>query len=295
MMSADEKVVRHIHCSVINNEKLEYMRQAIVILSWILFSNITFSQIQNEEFDNWILIDTLGESYQDLINWETNNVNLGNGFATVPNFEIIEGNDTGVSITSNHQGIDGLSSGRISQTISSVNLVNINYRSKCDSLFDFGACVVNILDSANNIIYTDSLKQEESSYSDKVISINDLALNGSEIITVEFVAFGQLGEFETFQAYSEFNLLSVNSEYMTSTNDQYYNNSTVVYPNPFSEYINFQTKSDMPIDYELFGLDGSTVKIGSGNNVQTTEIATGQYLIRISQGQEVSIKQIVKR
>lgn len=271
------------------------MKPTIILVSWILFTNISYSQFQNEEFDHWILIDTLGQSYQDLINWETNNVNLGNGFATAPNFKIIEDNDTGVSVTSSHQGIDGLSSGKVSQSINSLNLLSISYLSKCDSIYDFGACVVNVYDYTDNLVYTDSIKQVESNYTTKVIDINELELNNSEKLTVEFVAFGQLGEFEDFQAYSEFKILGVTSDYLTKTTDEPINNTVEVFPNPFGEYFSIKCKSTEPVKYEIIDIYGKIVKAGTGHNISANELAPGQYLLRIIEGEEIAIKQIIKQ
>ena len=272
-----------------------YMKQIILIAGLVMSANFSFGQILNDEFDNWILVDTLGQSYQDLVGWETNNGNLGNGFATSPNLQISENNDAGVAITTNHQGIDGLSSGRIKQTITAFQLVDISYFSKCDSVFNQGACVVNIYDSADQLIYTDSIKQVEVNYTVKSIDVSLLALNNSNELTVEFVAFGQLGEFEEFQAYSEFNLLRVNSNYISSNIELNGTKSIGVYPNPFHEIVNLEIKNDMLAQYNLFDSKGRLIRNGIGNRIETVELVSGIYFLEVLTGDEAFVERIIKQ
>ena len=264
-------------------------------MALLAYANVQYAQILNEEFDNWTTTSNMGQPYEDLEDWDTNNENVIGGFATAPNIEISVNGDKGVSLTTTYQGIDGHYSGIISQTISTYNLVKIEYLSKCDSIFDQGACVVNIYDSSNTIVYTDSLKQKEANYTVKTIDISTLSLSNSAILKVEFIAFGQLGSFEDFQAYSEFNLLHVKSKYLSNTLDTKLSNAVTVYPNPFDDIINFEVADVNTTEYQLLSVDGSLIKQGTGRSISTVDLAKGQYLLKVLYGGDIRIKRIIKQ
>ncbi len=256
-------------------------------------SKIQFGQIRNGEFDNWETIDSSGQPYQDLVGWDTNNEGNGFGFAVTASFEIIENNDAGVEITASYSGLDGLYSGIISQTIDFKGLVEINYLSKCDSIYERGACVVNIYDASDDIIYTDSIMQVETNYTTKSIDVSQLSLDNSDVITVEFRAFGQQGMWEDFQAYSEFNLLSVNANYISNSLDE---NLTIIktYPNPFDKEIVIEVEDNKLIHYKLFDSQGTLVKTGFDNTISTIDLVNGHYVLEVINGLEVYTKQFIK-
>lgn len=264
-----------------------------VILFILLVIGDLKAQIVNSEFDNWVTIDTSGQPYEDLLNWETNNEGLGNGFATTPNIRIVEGNDIGVSLTTGYNGIDGSYSGIISQIINTDKLLNIEYLSKCDSIFERGACIVNIYDETEALIFTDSLKLKESEYSIKNIDISDLSNLQSETIRIEFSAFGQIGAFEPFQAYSEFNLLKVDANYITSTYSQLSSQITLV-PNPFSDQITIQENFNSKMQFHLFDSSGQLITKGNKYKIDTRTLDSGVYLIQIHLENEIITKRMIK-
>jgi hypothetical protein len=250
------------------------MKQIILFIGLISFSNIQYGQILNGEFDDWVLIEGNGQPYQDLVSWQTNNENDG-GLATTPNVEIIVNNDTGVAITTNYHGMDGKYSGKIKQTINTEKVKSISYLSKCDSIFDYGACVVNIYDAANNLTYTDSIKQKETSYSIKVIEMDSLSLDDSDMMTIEFVAYGQIGFFEEFQAYSEFNVLRVEAELVLNISETKKVSTLNVYPNPALDILN--------IDLEV-GFKGNIIITNtSGEDIYNHQVSDASLLLDVSE------------
>lgn len=265
----------------------------IIILVSIAFSKLN-GQIVNNEFDNWVTIDTLGEPYEDLISWYTNNENSWNGLANNPNLKIFDGNDIGVSITASYGGIDGSYSGMISQIINIENLIDITYLSKCDSISDRGACVVNLYDESEMLIYTDSIKNKEAAYSEKKIDIIPLISSPSVLIRIEFKAFGQSGPFEPYQAYSEFNLLNVNSNY-TSNTTNLHNNDILVTPNPFKTKIQIEIPDKLNYNgYKIYSLSGKLIMNGITTKIQTDKLQNGIYFIEVNTKNENFVRKIIK-
>ena len=225
------------------------MKYTICIIFGIIISSSLNGQLLNGEFDNWTTIDTSGQAYDDLTEWYTNNNNSSGGAANTPNIRIIEGNDIGVSLSTSSLGLDGIYSGVISQWIDTDRLLDISYLSKCDSIYEGGACRVNIYDELNQLIYSESLSTPESVYSSKSIYVSQLPNLQSGLIKIEFEAFGHLGFFEPFQAYSKFNLLNVNANYI-STTSSLSEGDFKVYPNPFNSKISLDIKNKS-IEYYL--------------------------------------------
>lgn len=258
------------------------------------FGTIQYGQIINNEFDNWILIETGGQPYLDLVSWQTNNTNSTvTSLATTPSFKITVNGDNGVSVITDFQGIDGISSGHISQTISTGELNKINYFSKCDSIYERGACVVNIYNAANNIIFTDSIKQKEIEYSNKTIEINELSLNESDLIKIEFVGFGSLGPWEEFQAYSEFNILNVKADYISKTKELKQVERLKIYPNPFSNIIQIEANKKIP-KYNLYCSTGTLIEEGLGRTLDLSNLTNGLYFLEIIMGDINQIEKIIK-
>jgi len=250
-------------------------------------------QILNSEFDSWTSIDTSGQPYLDLTEWDTNNVGKGNGLATTPNKRIQEGNDNGVSIASRFEGTDGLYSGTISQTITIDKLTFIEYLSKCDSIYEKGSCVVNIYSDNEYLIFTDSIKVEEINYSTKRISLANLQNTQTQNIKIEFKAFGQIGQWEPFQAYSEFNLLKVEANYISSTN-RFESETVNTFPNPFNSSIDISTNDNQKVKYQLINSRGRVLDIGFGNKINTTKLNTGVYTIIIQTGEQLLTRKMIK-
>lgn len=259
----------------------------------MLIPKTQYCQIQNGEFNQWYLVEGIGQPYEDLVSWQTNNENDG-GLATTPNVEILVDNDSGVSITANYSGTDGKYSGKIKQTITSDNLISIRYLSKCDSIYDRGACVVNIYNENKDLLYTDSIKQKETNYKQSEIKTSELELVDSDSITIEFVSFGQIGYFEDFQAYSEFNLLGVFSDYITNTSEIKRKENVVIYPNPFKDKIRIEIDTKKGVNYNLYNSDGIKIRTGSGREIETSKFQTGIFFLEVIIDGEVEIKKIIK-
>jgi len=258
------------------------------------FGNFQYGQILNNEFDNWILIETGGQPYNDLANWETNNTNSTvTSLATTPNFKITVNGDNGVSVITDFQGIDGISSGQISQTINASELSRIIYLSKCDSIYERGACVVNIYNAENNIIFTDSIKQKEIEYSIKTIEIDELPLNEYDLIIIEFVGFGSLGPWEEFQAYSEFNILNVKADYISKSKELEQVERLKVYPNPFNNIIQIEANKITP-KYNLYSSTGTLIKKGLGRTLDLSNLTNGLYFLEIIIDEINQIEKIIK-
>lgn len=229
-----------------------------------------------------------------LSNWNTNNEGLGNGLATYPNVRIEEGNDVGVSLRTAYGGIDGSYSGIISQTVTTERLNEITYLSKCDSIFDSGACIVNIYNDIEQLVLTDSLFTEELNYSTKTIDITQIQNLQSEFVTLEFIGFGQLGQLEPFQSYAEFNILNVNANYISSTSEsQLYD--TNVFPNPFNSTISISISDINNYEgYIIYNSAGKFIKNGEGNTIDTRDLPRGKYFIQIDYDSNIITKAIVK-
>lgn len=261
----------------------------------MLFGNIQYGQILNDEFDNWILIETGGQPYVDLVNWQTNNTNnTVTSLATTPSFKITINEDNGVSVTTNYRGIDGISSGKISQIVTADELNKITYFSKCDSIYELGACVVNIYNNSNEIIFTDSIKQSEINYTSKSIDIDELPINDSDSIKIEFVGFGSLGAFEQFQAYSEFNILSVKADYISNTMEIKENERFKVYPNPFDNMVEMEAENSNYTEYNLYDSTGELITKGLGRTINTSNLTCGLYLLEIVTADGIQIEKIIK-
>ena len=251
------------------------------------------AQIINGDFNEWVIIDSTGQPYEDLVAWETNNIGLGNGFATSPNIKIQEGNDIGVSVRSEHEGIDGNYSGVISQVINAENLYRIEYLSRCDSIYERGACVVNLYDEMGGLVYTDSITSKEHYFSLKVLDISDIQELNSSMLKVEFKAFGQIGAFEDFLAYAKWDLLHVAAEYTSGSNAQ--SESLIsIFPNPFDEQINISTIEKQKVRYSIYDLQGQLHLKGEASLIDTGRLPTGMYVIHVQYGEEIITKMLLK-
>ena len=251
------------------------------------------AQILNGDFDEWVIIDSTGQPYEDLVAWETNNIGLGNGFATSPNIKIQEGNDIGVSVRTEHEGIDGNYSGIISQVVNAENLNRIEHLSRCDSIYERGACVVNLYDDKGDLVYTDSITSKEHSFSLKVLDISDIQELNTSLLKVEFKAFGQIGNFEAFQAYAKWDLLHVAAEYTSGLNAQ--SESLVsIFPNPFDEQINISTTVKEKMRYFIYDLQGQLQHEGEAPLIDTGNLPTGMYVIHVHLGKNVINKKLLK-
>lgn len=270
------------------------MKSLLFFVAFLLAILNLKGQIQNGEFDAWTRIDTSGQPYDDLLYWDTNNEGLGNGLATTPNIRIQEGTDNGVAITTNYMFIDAISSGRIYQTISTDRLIDIDYLSKCDSIYENGACVVNIYDDEMQLVYTDSLKTKQADFTMRRISLSDLPNLDSDLITIEFEAAGTISVFNPIQGYAEFLLLNVNANYISSTTHT--SPPTIAaFPNPFDSHINILHNHNETMPYVLFNAEGRLLKQGNESIINTRDLISGAYFIQFQTENGIITKQVSKR
>lgn len=255
------------------------MKNAATFLCIFCLSTNLLGQLLNSEFDNWATIDSSGQSYEDLVDWDTNNLTQL-GLATMPNVRIEEGADVGVQLTASFKGIDGLYSGTISQYIDRTDLINITYLSKCDSISDRGACVVNIYDETEQLLYTDSIKVVEPSFTTKTILANQIQPSNGPQLKLEFKAFGQQGMFEPFQAYSEFALLNANAAYTSSVAMEGNFSELAFFPNPCLDQLQLMTSDEGTIGaYKILDTRGNIMLEGQESMIMTSSLESGVYYL----------------
>lgn len=271
------------------------MKSTLTFLCVLALSSNLFCQLLNGEFDNWTTIDTMGQPYEDLVGWNTNNETVQLFRATTPNVRFQEGADVGVFMSTSYQGLDGLSSGIISQYLDTEKLIDITYLSKCDSIADRGACVVNIFDEQDQLIYTDSVTVVESSFTVKTIEASQLQLDDNQKIKLEFQAFGQIGAFEVFQAYSEFLLLNASANYISATDKLADRHSLNVFPNPCRDKIYLRNPDTKDVGvYELLDANGKVVLSGQGAEIATSSLDSGFYFLVVKTEKGSQTRPIVK-
>ena len=115
----------------------------------------------------------------------------------------------------------------------------------------------------------------------------------SDNIVIEFRAFGQIGQFEPFQAYSEFNLLKVEANYLSNSTNIEPQDFTV-YPNPFDSSVMISTLNNQSIEYQLINAQGKLVKQGAGNRINAGPLHPGFYTIIIHTKEKTINKRLIK-
>ncbi|MCA0428486.1 MAG: serine hydrolase [Bacteroidetes bacterium] len=65
-----------------------------------------------------------------------------------------------------------------------------------------------------------------------------------------------------------------------------------LYPNPFTDWIELETSE--PVSWGLYSLQGEYVASGNGNQIQTKEIKPGTWFVRLTKGNQTTVKKVVK-
>lgn len=216
-------------------------------------------QFINGDFEQWDSITMFGQPYIDPADWETNNTNDIFGLANTPVTRGVDTTGYFAKIESKDRGIDALLPGWMKQTINIENLTQIAYNYKCDYIFQSGACVVNLYQgNTNHLIYTDSIFEVDSVFESKTIDILPEWKLFNDSITIEFVAKGNLDDFDEMEdGYSVFLIDKVNASYISSLDDNRFGKDFTLFPNPSTGIVTFDiNRNDQQYQIEIYSIDG---------------------------------------
>jgi hypothetical protein len=236
------------------------MKLFLLTLS-VLFFNDILGQVINPEFDDWEVIQ-MGQPYENPIGWTTNNETDENGFASTP---VTKGTDSSgyyARVTSNAHGIDATFSGLLSQTISAINLVEIEFVSKCDTLAMAGKCIVRVLDqSKSTVLFEDTSFTVSNKFSQSTIDIISNWTIENDSITIQFIAKGGIDPWDKQEdGYSVFMIDKVRTEYITSTEDGRHDLEFAIYPNPANDLVHIVSNLSQPTSkMEILTLTGRPI------------------------------------
>ncbi len=252
----------------------------------IIWANYISAQIINPDFDDWEIIHTTGQPYENPVGWKTNNETEFTGLATTPVTKELDSTGYHARIESNRHLIDAYGPGELSQTIPTEGLLRIDYSSRCDSIFQNGKCVVNIFGQIpGDLLYTDSISIATSEFHSSSIDITPAWKMQNMSFTIQFVAKGNLDMWdEEEDGYSVFLVDHVISNYITPTKEANKADDFNIYPNPTSGMINL-TSNELfhPTQIELTTILGEDVyKSKYINTIDLSWLSDGAYLIKLS-------------
>lgn len=248
--------------------------------------NNMYAQIINADFDDWEIIQTIGQPYENPVGWTTNNETEFTGLATTPVTKEADSLGYHARIESNLHLIDASGPGELSQTIPTQGLLRIDYSSRCDSIFQNGKCVVNIFgQNPGDILYTDSSATEATEFHTSSIDILPEWRQQNSSLTIQFVAKGNLDMWdEEEDGYSVFLVDHVVSYYITRTNEATQDDDFVMYPNPTTGIVHIAlNKLYHPTQIEIITLLGEPIlKTLYSNELNLNWMMDGAYIIKSS-------------
>ncbi len=290
------------------------MKGTAIILITLLFTSNLLSQIEDGNFEKWDtayhwMYSINGISAVVPAVWESNNNpnDQNTTLFSVPatRYEGSPVDSFSLKLESNSLGIDASYSGLLYQDIPLRNLHEITYQAMCDSLAGNSGCYVeifgfnseiNLLDP--NIIYQDSITQQEDSFNAYKININDLSSTNYDSIRLQFRAKGADGFVEeASKGHTIFIIDNVNSKYTTNTKE--INNITQISPNPFNEILTVNSTALKINNLTLFDLSGTQIISKSCSNTRCiadfSHLPDNMYLLEIkySDGSKF-IRRIIK-
>lgn len=271
------------------------MRFIIIIIS-LIWQNELSAQILNGSFDDWEIISMFGEPYENPVSWTTNNDNESFGFSNTPVTKGIDSSGFYARVESNYGGIDALLPGELSQTISSNNLVKINFHYKCDSIFQSGRCVVNILGQEQNVLFTDSISIEDFEFKSGAIEIQNQWNLENDSITIQFVAKGNIDMWDKeVDGHSIFLIDNVTAEYITNTEEHTENLKAIVFPNPTYSEIHVLSSNVCQISLiEIYSITGQRILTDKhGDSIDLSWVPNGMYIISMTCENETLTERII--
>ncbi|MEO6130218.1 MAG: T9SS type A sorting domain-containing protein [Saprospiraceae bacterium] len=254
------------------------------------------SQILNSGFDNWEFISYGGQPFENPVGWKTNNDDQPFGLANTPVTKEADSSGFHAKISAAYRGIDAFLPGKLMQTISTDHLAKINFYSKCDSIFQLGRCVINILSQSGTILYTDSLALEDPVFHSSSILIQSEWIQAYDSLTIQFVAKGNLDNWdEEEDGYSIFLVDNVEAAYSTSVENAPEHVALILYPNPSSGMVNIECAfSKEPEQVEIFSLSGESLgKLNFSTMLDLAWLPDGAYFIRVLSNEKVINKLLI--
>lgn len=255
----------------------------VIILILCLVSHLSFSQIINPGFEEWLWIHG-GQPYEDLVGWTTNNTNQPKGFASTPVQKGINATGFHAIISSTSSGIDATGPGKMCQTIVAHNLKRIQFFSKCDSLFQTGRCIFEILGDNNTVLYTDSISGEETAFHLTTLDILDEWVEDNDSLTLQFIAAGGFDMWDEMEdGYAKFMVDDVAAEYLSSAADVKNALSIIVFPNPSNGPIHITSNPVLENGLlEIISMTGQQLISTSYTPfLDLSPLSTGVYILRI--------------
>lgn len=271
--------------------------RAICLLIGLFLANNVSAQFINGDFEQWDTISMFGQPYIDPLGWVSNNNNDMYGLASTPVTRGIDSTGYFARIESNEHGIDALLPGRLKQTIQSHNLNQIIYDYKCDYIFQAGSCVVNLYKgNTSTLLYTDSIFTEDPIFENKAIDILPDWILEDDSITIEFVAKGNLDDFdEQEDGHSVFFIDNVSASYISSIDNNQFQETFLVFPNPSRGEVFFETRpNNLPQKVKILSTNGTLLYTLENTGILNVQkFSEGIYYAVCIIGNSVSIKSFV--
>lgn len=273
------------------------MKKTLLFVGMILAGSVS-AQFINGGFEQWDTVSMFGQPFERPTGWDSNNDNdIESGLANTPVTRGVDSTGYYARIESNDHGIDALLPGILKQTIAAKHLRQIDFQSKCEYIFQAGACVVNLYQGNSNLLlYTDSLFSEDMAFQARSIDIWPEWIAQNDSLTIEFVAKGNLDDWDGQEdGHSVFFIDNVSASYISATNESLSHEHVIVYPNPSSGVVYLELASGTrPYRVELFNNHGYLIYTDMADQRFTVQgLSDGYYYFRCRVGNQMVIKPFV--
>ena len=200
-------------------------------------------------------------------------------------------------------GIDACYSGWMFQDIPLKNLDEISFWAKCDSLSGNSGCFIEVFgfNETDNleVIYLDSIKEENSEFFRYLIKVDDLTSVDYDSIRLQFRAKG-VGGFEEphLLGHTIFLIDGVESSYLSNLNNP--DTEMTVFPNPFSKELEIKYSRSKNLNIEIVDMFGILIRKFSCDDgkckVNLNELRDGVYFIKTSdEYNSTRVQKIIKK
>ncbi|HZV70880.1 MAG TPA: T9SS type A sorting domain-containing protein [Saprospiraceae bacterium] len=275
-----------------SSEKGITMRYLFMLTSFLIWVNQPSAQIINAGINEWEVIQTIGQPFENPVGWKTNNYTDYNGFASTPVIKVVDpAGGYFAKVESNLHGIDGSGPGELWQTISTDHLTKIDFYAHCDSIFQVGRCIVSILgQDPLDVLFIDSIPVDPTGFTLNSIHILNEWSQENDSITIRFTAKGNMDIWdEKEDGYSIFKVDNVTAQYITGSEEISKPDDLIIFPNPSSGIINLvQEDSGNPMRIEMYSIMGEAIfKSNYFEILDLNNFPNGVYLIKILSGTRV--------
>lgn len=265
---------------------------AIYIITILLCISKLHAQFINGSFEEWdtVYSELRMDTFTEPVGWFSTN-------------EPFYTRNMGRSIFISEDATEGsysakVTSGYISQNVSTMDIDKVTYSLRCDSLDLIACCLMVIftLDENGEImdqVYSKKYPKSDSFAYEEVIITEDMKATDS--IQIGFNAFNDIFHYEG-PGYCSMTVDDVNVSYLSATKETTESNVIKIIPNPASDYIRMDMTVSESVLYEIYDIQGARWKAGYYNNedIDISDLAVGVYFLKLDSIKGIIFSKFIK-